>query len=311
MVHLSAISFAKRSFAKPTVNIATSTIKGARRTTETTVAPKRKPLKNLQHSPAQSSGGDITVRPSPLKIGTDFENRALNFLRDTLSMSLGRIGGPSDGGVDLQGWWWLPPLQGLPVSEENSVDSLPTKVTDLGRSIADAGRRRLRVLAQCKAESKPLGPHYIREMEGVLYGYLVSLPQKSSRRRVALGASASGFRTFQPSQLHPTIGMVVSQSAFTKSSINRVMASSVPLLLMHLPPLDRTESSAGERADMYAASLQWNPALGSEGGLLGGNLEIRWERESTGEAERGRPFMYWKGKRLENWIPQDTLLVPA
>jgi hypothetical protein len=89
------------------------------------------------------------------------------------------------------------------------------------------------------------------------------------------------------------------------------MASSVPLLLMHLPPLGGTERSAGERADMYAASLQWNPALGSEGGLLGGNLEIRWERELKGEAEGGRPVLYWKGKRLENWIPQDTLLVPA
>ena len=226
-------------------------------------------------------------------------------------MSLSRIGGPSDGGIDLQGWWWLPPLQGLPVSEEHSVDSIPIKVTDLGRSIADAGRRRLRVLAQCKAESKPLGPHYIREMEGVLYGYLVSLSQRSSCRGVVLDTGTIGISTFQPSQLYPTIGMVVSQSAFTKSSINRVMASSVPFLLMHLPPLDETERSAEERADMYAASLQWNPALGSEGGLLGGNLEIRWERESTGEAERGRPVMYWKGKRLENWIPRDTMLIPT
>jgi hypothetical protein len=226
-------------------------------------------------------------------------------------MSLGRIGGPSDGGIDLQGWWWLPPLQGLPVSEDHSVASMPTKVTDLGRSIADVGRRRVRVLAQCKAESKPLGPHYIREMEGVLYGYLVSLSQRSSCRGVDLDADAMGISSSQPSQVYPTIGMVVSQSTFTKSSIHRVMASSVPLLLMHLPPLGGTERSAGERADMYAASLQWNPALGSEGGLLGGNLEIRWERELKGEAEGGRPVLYWKGKRLENWIPQDTLLVPA
>lgn len=226
-------------------------------------------------------------------------------------MSLGRIGGPSDGGIDLQGWWWLPPLQDLPLSKDHTVASLPIKVTDLGRSIADAGRRRVRVLAQCKAESKPLGPHYIREMEGVLYGYLVSPSQRSSRNGVVLDAGAFGIRSSQPSQLYPTIGMVVSQSAFTKSSIHRVMASSVPLLLIHLPPLCGTERSAGERADMQAASLQWNPALGSEGGLLGGHLEIRWERELTGEAEGGRPFMYWKGKRLENWIPQDTQLVPA
>jgi hypothetical protein len=149
----------------------------------------------------------------PLKIGTDFENRALRFLKDTFSMSLGRIGGPSDGGIDLQGWWWLPPLQGLPVSEDHSVASMPTKVTDLGRSIADVGRRRVRVLAQCKAESKPLGPHYIREMEGVLYGYLVSLSQRSSCRGVDLDADAMGISSSQPSQVYPTIGMVVSQSS--------------------------------------------------------------------------------------------------
>jgi len=304
-MHVSTICFAKR-----TVNIAALKVKGARRTTKPIMEPKRKPF-NVQPSLVQSPGDGTTVRPSPLKIGTDFENRALRFLKDTFSMSLGRIGGPSDGGIDLQGWWWLPPLQGLPVSEDHSAASMPIKVTDLGRSIADAGRRRVRVLAQCKAESKPLGPHYIREMEGVLYGYIVSLSQRSSRHGVVLDASTIGIRPSQLAQLYPTIGMVVSQSAFTKSSIHRAMASSVPFLLMHLPPLGGTEISGGERADVHAASLQWNPALGSESGLLGGNLEIRWERESTGEAEGGRPFMYWKGKRLENWIPQNTPLVPA
>ena len=225
-------------------------------------------------------------------------------------MSLGRIGGPSDGGVDLQGWWWLPPLPGLPVSKGHLAASMmnPTKVTELGRNIADAGRRRVRVLAQCKAESKPLGPHYIREMEGVLYGYLVSLLKSCSHHGVVSDGSAIDISSSRPTQLYPTIGMVVSQSAFTKSSIHRAMASSVPLLLMHLPPLGGAgmEGSAGERAEAHAASLQWNPALGSDSGLFGGNLEIRWERESTGEAEGGRPFMYWKGRRLENWIPQDT-----
>jgi hypothetical protein len=271
------------------------------------VEPKRKPS-ILRPSHAQPSSDSTTIRPSTLKIGTDFENRALRFLNDTLSMSLRRIGGPSDGGVDLQGWWWLPPLPSLSVSEEQPAAS--TKVTELGRSIADAGRRRVRVLAQCKAESKPLGPHYIREMEGVLYGYLLSLSQSSICRGVVPGGIANGIVS---SQLYPTIGMVVSQSAFTKSSIHRAMASSVPLLLMHLPPPGGAgmAGSGGERGEMHAASLQWNPVLGSESGLLGGNLEIRWERESTGEAGEGRPFMYWKGRRLKNWIPQNTMSIPA
>lgn len=307
MVHISTISFAKRTVSTPTTKIA-----GVRRTKKPMVQPKRN--SNLQPSLAQSSSDVATVRPSPHKIGTDFENRALRFLKDTFSMSMGRVGGPSDGGVDLQGWWWLPPLQGFQASEGHSDAPMvnPIKVTELGRSIADAGRRRVRVLAQCKAESKPLGPHYIREMEGVLYGYLASLAQRSSHHEVVLDSRTIDDTSSQPSQMYPTIGMVISQSTFTKSSIHRTMASSVPLLLMHLPPLGGTEGSAGEcRAEIQAASLQWNPALGSESGLLGGNLEIRWERESTEGAEGGRPFMYWKGRRLENWIPQDTLSVPA
>ena len=298
-MHVSTISFGKR-----TVSIATPKIKGARRTTKPIVEPKRKPF-TVQPSLAQHLSDGTTVRPSTFKIGTDFENRALRCLKDGFSMSMGRIGGPSDGGIDLQGWWWLPPLQGLPLSEDYLAASTTNsiEVTELGRGITDAGRRRVRVLAQCKAESKPLGPHYIREMEGVLYGYLVSLVQGSSHHRVVLEGSAIGIGSSQLSQLYPTIGMVVSQSPFTKASIHRAMASSIPLLLVHLPPLGGTEGSGSEQTGMHAASLQWNPALGSESGLLRGNLEIRWERESAGEVEGGRPFMYWKGRRLENWIP--------
>src|SRR6266851_1323834 len=40
--------------------------------------------------------------------GTAFEYRALALLTKHLSMSLTRVGGSHDGGVDLIGWWWLP-----------------------------------------------------------------------------------------------------------------------------------------------------------------------------------------------------------
>lgn len=40
--------------------------------------------------------------------GTAFEKRSLNLLQSTMSMSLARVGGRADGGVDLLGWWWLP-----------------------------------------------------------------------------------------------------------------------------------------------------------------------------------------------------------
>jgi hypothetical protein len=41
--------------------------------------------------------------------GNEFERRSLRLLRQNLSMSLTRVGGKADGGVDLIGWWWLPP----------------------------------------------------------------------------------------------------------------------------------------------------------------------------------------------------------
>ncbi|KAJ7484691.1 hypothetical protein FB451DRAFT_1393217 [Mycena latifolia] len=62
------------------------------------------------------------------------------------------------GGIDLMGWWWLPPTDSDPRRSDSGSDA--------------PKRRRLRVLAQCKAEKKKMGPNYVREMEGVLYRYM-------------------------------------------------------------------------------------------------------------------------------------------
>ena len=92
-----------------------------------------------------------TVMISSVHRGAAFERRAMRLLQTNLSMSLNRVGGKSDGGIDLQGWWWLP--------------FASSAFTD------PANRRRVRVFAQCKAEKKKIGPKYIREMEGVLHRY--------------------------------------------------------------------------------------------------------------------------------------------
>jgi hypothetical protein len=60
-------------------------------------------------------------------------------------MEMTQVGGAGDGGVDLRGWWTIPRTAG---SESTS--------------------RRLRVLGQCKAERKALGPRIVRELEGVM-----------------------------------------------------------------------------------------------------------------------------------------------
>lgn len=66
-------------------------------------------------------------------------------------MDLTRVGGKGDGGIDLRGQWKLPGLHHL---------QPPARDSD--------GVVRFRVLAQCKAEQKKVGPKTVREMEGVV-----------------------------------------------------------------------------------------------------------------------------------------------
>ncbi|KAJ7721958.1 hypothetical protein DFH07DRAFT_760221 [Mycena maculata] len=200
--------------------------------------------------------------------GNNFEERSMKILQDHLSMSLRRVGGKSDGGIDLMGWWWLPPAESEP---QNVPDALPP-------------RRRLRVLAQCKAEKKKAGPHYVREMEGVLHRYM------------SLTGSASS-----ASSQYPLVALLVSESSFTKSTILRAQSSPVPFFLLHIPPLpdpDATEDVDEEPSKIGTAV--WNPALAGTRGLLQGKMEARWERSLTGA---GRPGVWWNGQRLRSWTP--------
>ena len=86
------------------------------------------------------------IRRSTVDIGRAFESHCLRFLTEQLYMSLNQVGGAGDGGVDLRGWWTIPKLGSTSMSEG----------------------RRLRVLGQCKAERKALGPRTVRELEGVI-----------------------------------------------------------------------------------------------------------------------------------------------
>jgi hypothetical protein len=205
--------------------------------------------------------------------GTAFEQRSLHLLQDCFSMSLQRVGGKSDGGIDLLGWWWLP------LSESQSSSSTPSTLS----------RRRIRVLAQCKAEKKKFSPNYVREMEGVWHMHA---------------------RSHSPTSPIPelgTVALLLSESTFTTATLTRALGSSVPFLLMHLPPPAsplpaspdlRAENTLGE-----VGSAFWNPALGGAHGLLRGELDVRWERDSGGG---GRPGLWCRDKRLQSWTPDNT-----
>ncbi|KAJ6631175.1 hypothetical protein B0H10DRAFT_1773091 [Mycena sp. CBHHK59/15] len=195
--------------------------------------------------------------------GNFFEERSMKLLQDNLSMSLRRVGGKSDGGIDLMGWWWLPPSDSEPVAGRDAL----------------LARRRLRVLAQCKAEKKKASPKYVREMEGVLHRYM-SLTQ--------------------PAAQYPLVALLVSESPFTKSTLLRAQSSPVPFFLLHVPPVPGPGAEEDREEPGRIGTAVWNPALAGVRGLLGGKMEARWERSMKGG---GRPGLWWGGQRLRSWTP--------
>lgn len=213
---------------------------------------------------------------STLHRGTAFEERSLKILQDNLSMTLRRVGGKEDGGIDLMGWWWLPTLDDSPA------------------------RRRFRVLGQCKAEKKRMGPNYVRELEGVLHRFIAMPNVGPSAHPEPPNPNTPIDVSFAHSEL-PLVALLISESAFTKSTILRVMSSPIPFFLLHIPPLaDSDVLPNGDRDFDHLGSAVWNPALGSAHGLLGGAMEVRWERSAIGI---GRPGLWWQGKKLHNYTP--------
>ncbi|KAF9527627.1 hypothetical protein CPB83DRAFT_855740 [Crepidotus variabilis] len=235
--------------------------------------------------PFSSSSCIFTKRyVSTVHQGVAFERHSLAVLRQAMSMSLKRVGGKEDGGVDLIGWWWLP---------HNSMEP----------STRTLHRRRLRVVGQCKAEKKKMGPNYVRELEGVLYRYMTD--PKDRARHISCeetdirAASALDFEM---------VALLISQSPFTKSTILRANSSSIPFLLLHLPaqpPETDTNVVSEELGTAWC-----NSALGGAQGLLEGCMDIRWERNPLGSG--GRPAIYWNGSRLPSWLPPvDSELIAA
>ncbi|PIL27622.1 hypothetical protein GSI_10774 [Ganoderma sinense ZZ0214-1] len=211
--------------------------------------------------------------------GVTFEQRSVGILRDHLSMSLRRVGGKGDGGIDLQGWWWLP-----------SHCLAHARSHDVCKSSQEAANRTpLRVLGQCKAEEKKIGPRYIREFEGVVLRHSAYLAANES------GGPLTGcLRSI-------VVGLFVSASPFTKASHLEVYSSPIPLALMHLPePPDPSESSPVPEPD-FPGTLVFNPALSGENGLFSAHLEARWERSPVSGG--GRPGLWSEGQRIESWIP--------
>jgi len=102
-------------------------------------------------------------------VGTLYEYTVLNALRK-FNICLHRTGGTDDHGVDLRGRWLLP-------THTEYSDGIP-------------------IVVQCKAERRPTGPKYLRELEGATsaeeHGTFVLLATLSrfteGARRVVMGS---------------------------------------------------------------------------------------------------------------------------
>ncbi|KDQ60339.1 hypothetical protein JAAARDRAFT_603457 [Jaapia argillacea MUCL 33604] len=233
----------------------------------------------MRVTPAQMNA----VQLSTVHRGTAFEERSRRVLQTHLSMSLRRVGGKSDGGIDLLGWWWLPHTS--------------TSLSPCVPNGEEPPRRRIRVLGQCKAEKKKFSPNFVREMEGVLYRYLTQGAVHPAEDPTPQAESLS----HPPASPYPLVALLISQSPFTSSTLLRALSSPVPFFLLHLPvvepgplPQDPAQSDIGMAV--------WNPALSGERGLLQGQIEIRWERSPSG---MGRPGLWFQGRRLNSWTPAE------
>ena len=246
--------------------------------------------------------------------GTAFEERSLKLLQDNFSMSLRRVGGREDGGIDLQGWWWLP----------SSSSILPADSAILGNENGRIPRQRLRVVAQCKAEKKKTSPKYVRELEGVMLRFVTS-SSGTPHTSQASNLHCTTDDLLQHSQF-PLVGLLISESPFSKSTLLRAHSSPLPFFLLHLPGEALSESQCraldfpkidgdvalgsvanGTSGEINIGSAFWNPALAGPRGILKGELEIRWERSLNDQSSQ--PGIWWRNQRLANWVPDNGISI--
>ncbi|KAJ4468751.1 hypothetical protein J3R30DRAFT_3304643 [Lentinula aciculospora] len=224
--------------------------------------------------------------------GTSFENRCLYLLEAHLGMALRRVGGKEDGGVDLNGWWLLPDVK----DDADNPLHPHEATTHVDSQTKDLPLKRIRILVQCKAEKKKIGPKYVRELEGVAWRYI------ALEKNNIWDSSHSELSN----ESTPVVAVFLSESPFTKSTILRAMSSQVPFLLIYVPPLagNNTSYENSAESEEYSGPISspgsciYNPALGASNGLFKGKMEVRWCCQTY-----GAPALFFRGSKLRGWVP--------
>jgi len=156
-----------------------------------------------------------------------------------------------------------------------------------------------------QSRKKKTGPKYVRELEGVLFRFLTmsgalhiqNPPDPDSDSAEVSQSDIIISQTASP----PMVALLISESEFTKSAILRANSSSIPFFLLHLPAIDNPDATEDDDLGNLGMAL-CNPALCGTDGLLGGRMELRWERHEFGGG--GRPALWWGNRKLDSWTPE-------
>lgn len=264
------------------------------------------PARSLTVSASQQKAGTSATQArfpsqvgdteSSVARGTRYEHLCRALMSQMFGMELERTGGAGDRGIDLRGWWQLPPAP-------TSALAL-TSVTQphLRR------QRRIRIVAQCKCQDeggKKMGPALVREMEGVMFRESSAVSVSKAHREVT---QATGSVAVDEDDV-PLAGIMLSSSGFSKQALLQVRSSNVPLAAMHILAQHHASCAGAERDNSEAlvqrcVSIVWNDRFGSPThGLLEGGMEVRWIRtlsrqKSAAQGSMGRPVIYQAGKPL-------------
>lgn len=158
--------------------------------------------------------------------GAAYELACQRTLKTWLGMQLDRTGGSGDRGVDLRGWW----------------------------APGQTGDDAYRVVVQCKAAKKAVGPVFVRELEGTLL--------------------RAGWKEPRPDTTPvPLFAVLASSSGFTQHALLHMRSSPMPMLLLHLGA-DTSQAPMPER--LPCRGFVWNDALAGRHGLLRGAYEAVW-----------------------------------
>lgn len=147
--------------------------------------------------------------------GTLYEYTVLKALQQLAAFDLYRTGGADDKGIDLAGTWTLEfkkparfKVAQASLRDQEVVQEKQESQHEAVLAMAQGEVKRLRVVVQCKNESRKIGPRFIRELCGI-------------------------------TRCHNTLLLMASSQMYTAKAVQAFMRTERPLCLVLIDTFDR------------------------------------------------------------------------